>query len=379
MGTGTSTRRSQATPSPRRIVQRNVLLLGRRGERIAQAARSFAISSFETCLAYVAGIVGVRGLRLLVNTAVAVLILSLPFAATSASRASTAPAAASDSTIVAAVVDGARARPIARGVITAGRSPQTAIAEGARPIKEYLVDKGDTLATIANFYDVSVEALAFANGISEADAAKALRIDATLQIPPGEGALYTVADGDTVDAVAKRFKVEPSVIMSYNRLYFEPEHFASGQQIFVRGAALPALQEPERVTVAVLRGPSLGATPARAGRLAWPVAGVITQYFWAGHTGIDLAAPYGTGIGASDEGVVSAAGWVAVGGLRVCVRHAGDLETCYYHTSAVYASVGQQVSRGQIIAAIGLTGVTTGPHVHWECRLANRFVSCLDL
>ena len=153
----------------------------------------------------------------------------------------------------------------------------------------------------------------------------------------------------------------------------------SGQQIFVRGAALPALQEPERVTVSVLRGPIIGATPPRTGRLAWPVAGVITQYFWAGHTGVDLAAPYGTGIGASDDGVVSAAGWVAVGGLRVCVQHAGDLETCYYHTSAVYASVGQQVTRGQIIAAIGLTGVTTGPHVHWECKLGNRFVNCLDL
>jgi len=357
-------------------VQRNVLLLGRRGERIAQAARSFAISSFETCLAYVAGIVGVRGLRLLVNTAVAVLILSLPFAATSASRASTAPAAASDSTIVAAVVDGARARPIARGVITAGRSPQTAIAEGARPIKEYLVGKGDTLATIANFYDVSVEALAFANGISEADAAKALRIDATLQIPPGEGALYTVADGDTVDAVAKRFKVEPSVIMSYNRLYFEPEHFGPGQLIFVRGAELPSLKQPERPVVAIRPLPQPPA--AIPGRLAWPVAGRITQYFWWGHTGVDLAAPYGTGIGASEDGVVSSAGWVAVGGLHVCVKHAGGMETCYYHTSNVFVTPGTVVARGQIIATIGLTGVTTGPHVHWECKLNGQFVNCLS-
>jgi murein DD-endopeptidase MepM/ murein hydrolase activator NlpD len=344
---------------------------------MAQGARSLAISSFDTSRAYIAGLVGVRGLRLLVNTAVAVLILSLPFAATSASRASTAPAASSDSTIVAAVVDGARARPIARALITAGRSPQTAIAEGARPIKEYLVDKGDTLATIANFYDVSVEALAFANGINEADAAKALRVGATLQIPPGEGALYSVADGDTVDAVAKRFKVEPSVIMSYNRLYFEPEHFGPGQLIFVRGAELPSLKQPERPVVAIRPLPQQPPA-AIPGRLAWPVAGRITQYFWWGHTGVDLAAPFGTGIGASEDGVVSAAGWVAVGGLHVCVKHAGGMETCYYHTSNVFVTPGTVVARGQIIATIGLTGVTTGPHVHWECKLNAQFVNCLS-
>ncbi|OLC04749.1 MAG: hypothetical protein AUI15_00655 [Actinobacteria bacterium 13_2_20CM_2_66_6] len=93
----------------------------------------------------------------------------------------------------------------------------------------------------------------------------------------------------------------------------------------------------------------------------------------------DVAAPYGTGLGAGDDGVVTATGWVAVGGLRVCVQHAGDLTVCYYHTSAVYVSVGQQVARGQIIAAIGLTGVTTGPHVHWECKVGNQFVNCLSL
>ena len=96
---------------------------------------------------------------------------------------------------------------------------------------------------------------------------------------------------------------------------------------------------------------------------------MITQYFWWGHTGVDLAAPYGTGIMASDDGVVVATGWVAVGGLRVCVQHSEGLQTCYYHTSAIYVSPGQTVARGQVIAAIGMTGVTTGPHVHWELKV----------
>jgi len=156
------------------------------------------------------------------------------------------------------------------------------------------------------------------------------------------------------------------VIMTYNRLYFEPEHFAPQQLIFVPGAEVPAMK---RVTASRTYNPGTVDLPARTGQLSWPVRGVITQYFWWGHTGVDLAAPYGTGIASSDDGVVVATGWVAVGGLRVCVQHSGGLQTCYYHTSAVYVTPGEKVARGQLIAAIGLTGVTTGPHVHWEVKL----------
>jgi murein DD-endopeptidase MepM/ murein hydrolase activator NlpD len=229
---------------------------------------------------------------------------------------------------------------------------------------------------MANYYDVSVEAIAFANGMSDAHS---LQLGQKLVIPPAEGALYTVKDGDTVDTIATRFKVDPSVILTYNRCYFEPEHCAAGERIFVRGAELPALVEPDRPARDVFASAPQIAQQPRNGRLSWPVGGVITQYFWWGHTGVDVAAPYGTGLGAGDDGVVTATGWVPVGGLRVCVQHAGNLTVCYYHTSAVYVSVGQQVSRGQIIAAIGLTGVTTGPHVHWECKVGNQFVSCLTL
>ena len=309
------------------------------------------------------------------NTSVAVLVLSLPFAATAASRASTVAPTIAAATVTAG--DVSRAQPVARGTaIAAGRNPVTVAAGDARPVLERTIDKGDTLATMANYYDVSVEAIAFANGLTDA---RALQIGQKLVIPPAEGALYTVKDGDTVDTIASHFKVDPSVVLTYNRCTFEPEQCAAGQKIFVRGAELPALAEPERQARDVFAPAPQVARQPREGRLSWPVGGVITQYFWWGHTGVDLAAPFGTGLGAGDDGVVTATGWVAVGGLRVCVQHSGDLTVCYYHTSAVYVSVGQQVARGQIIAAIGLTGVTTGPHVHWECKVGNQFVSCLSL
>ncbi|MDP9264816.1 MAG: M23 family metallopeptidase [Chloroflexota bacterium] len=326
-------------------------------------------------------------MRSLANGAVAAIVVSLPFVA---SAAPASPVTRGSAGVLSSATDVVRAQTQSRGgVINAVRTASTVVSEGVAPISEYTLSSSDTLASLSNYYGVSVEAIAFANGIT--DAANLPR-DRGIRIPPAEGALYAVAKGDTVAALAERFHVPAGVIMEYNRLYFEPEHFAPGQLIFIRGATLPGLvwqtidPAPEASPSVIARSatstaPLGSATPpataplSRRGAIGWPVDGIVTQAFWYGHTGTDVAAPYGTGIASSIDGVVSAAGWVAVGGLRVCVR-SGTLEVCDYHTSAVYVSPGQYVARGQIIAAIGLTGVTTGPHVHWECKLGSTLVSC---
>jgi hypothetical protein len=112
-------------------------------------------------------------------------------------------------------------------------------------------------------------------------------------------------------------------------------------------------------------------------RLVRPVAGAITQVLQGSHTGIDIAAPVGSILVAADDGVVDAVGWVPVGGFRVCVMHAGGLETCAYHTSLSLVSIGDHVARGQPVALVGMTGLTTGPHVHWEAKLNGRIVNPL--
>jgi hypothetical protein len=131
-------------------------------------------------------------------------------------------------------------------------------------------------------------------------------------------------------------------------------------------------------------GASTKATPIPAPALAptdlryvRPVVGAITQIITPTHTGIDVAAPLGALIEAADDGVVTAIGWVNVGGRRVCVGHATGVETCDYHTSAALVHVGDRVVRGQPIALVGLTGVTTGPHVHWEAKVGTRIVDPL--
>jgi murein DD-endopeptidase MepM/ murein hydrolase activator NlpD len=113
-------------------------------------------------------------------------------------------------------------------------------------------------------------------------------------------------------------------------------------------------------------------------RFVRPVAGAFTQFLQGSHTGIDVAAPVGSILVAADDGVVDAVGWVPVGGFRVCVLHAGGLESCDYHTSLALVHVGDRVVRGQPVALVGMTGLTTGPHVHWEVKLNGRIVNPLD-
>jgi murein DD-endopeptidase MepM/ murein hydrolase activator NlpD len=316
-----------------------------------------------------------------VDVAVAGLVLALPLGL----HGTTSAASPGDRLVAVAASTGAdapRASTVSRGAtISAVNDPSTALAEDVRPIVHYTLGPSDELTKIANFFHVSPEAIAFSNGISDPDlrAQKGREI----LIPPGDGALYTVKDGDTVDSVATRFKVAPAAIMGYNRLYFEPEHFAPGQLVYVPGATVPGLKfiaaddsavPPPVAPNSARIAPS---TPNNAGRLAWPVAGIVSQYFWAYHTGVDIAAPYGSGIGASQEGTVVSTGWVAVGGLSVRIQHANGLETGYYHMGSIFVAPGTKVQKGQIIGTIGMTGVTTGPHVHWELKSNGAFVNPL--
>jgi hypothetical protein len=109
-------------------------------------------------------------------------------------------------------------------------------------------------------------------------------------------------------------------------------------------------------------------------RFVRPTTGMVVQFVQGGHTGVDVSAPFGSLLFASDDGIVNAVGWVPVGGRRVCVMHEGGLESCGYHTSLSLVVIGDAVVRGQAIALVGMTGQTTGPHVHWEVRQNGRFV-----
>lgn len=101
-----------------------------------------------------------------------------------------------------------------------------------------------------------------------------------------------------------------------------------------------------------------------------PILGVAR-----GHSGVDLAVPTGTPIAATAEGVVTFANWGGGYGLLVAVDHGGGVETRYGHMSKLAVMPGQQVRVGDVIGFVGSTGLSTGPHVHYEVRVNGQAVS----
>ena len=97
------------------------------------------------------------------------------------------------------------------------------------------------------------------------------------------------------------------------------------------------------------------------------------------HTGIDIGASHGTDIIASADGVVSSVIYNEGGyGWYIVVYHGNGISTLYAHCSKVIAKVGQQVKQGQVIALVGSTGASTGPHIHYEVRIDGKHTNPLD-
>jgi murein DD-endopeptidase MepM/ murein hydrolase activator NlpD len=113
-----------------------------------------------------------------------------------------------------------------------------------------------------------------------------------------------------------------------------------------------------------------------AGAMAWPVAGRITSGFGYRvhpilrfarlHKGIDFGAGWGSPIVAAADGQVTGAGWAGGYGRQVRIAHAGGLATTYSHMSQIVADEGSFVRRGQLIGYVGSSGLSTGPHLHYE-------------
>ncbi len=96
------------------------------------------------------------------------------------------------------------------------------------------------------------------------------------------------------------------------------------------------------------------------------------------HRGADLAAPEGTRVRATNAGVVRVAGFYPIKGGLVVLDHGGGVFSLYFHQSKILVKAGQRVRRGEVVGEVGTTGLSTGPHLHWEMRVAEEPTNPLE-
>lgn len=255
------------------------------------------------------------------------------------------------------------------GVVTKPVAVDTAIQDGKGLLQTYTVRSGDTLTGIASHFGITMMTIWWANHLTSKDA---LHVGQQLVIPPVNGLVVTVKEGDTLESLATQYKVDGADILAVNQI--EDPNLIIGQVLILpdaAGAPIPTPVPVKRTTTTHSSScSSCGPVSYTGGAFAWPVVGggnYISQGFHYGHYAIDIAADYGTKVVAAARGTVIFAGWKNNGGgYQVWISHGSGLYTTYNHMSAITVSGGQSVARGQQVGRIGQSGDATGPHLHFE-------------
>lgn len=255
---------------------------------------------------------------------------------------------------------------------------------------EYRIQVGDTIEKIAQRYNITQDSIIWNNDVGYVNR---LAVGTTLRIPPVNGILYTTQEGETIKQMADKFKVSPYAIIDseYNKLqaatpdtYIPPREL----EVMIPGGVTK--------TIAIYWKPTIQTRPSGSGRsagqvsfgggagscgfvsngggdgsLGRPLDGyTVIRGYSAVHSGIDLAKSSGSPVLAAGSGTVIFAGWSEWGyGNAIVIAHTPDLWTLYGHLSRINVSCGQFVNRAAVIGAVGSTGNSTGPHLHFETRI----------
>lgn len=231
--------------------------------------------------------------------------------------------------------------------------------ESRRPkILEYIIEPADCLYAIAERFGTDVDTLVQLNDIANPSL---IYPGDRLEILNVIGCVHDVEEGDTVAAIAAAYGVDETAIREANELK-DPPVLSRGERIIVPGGA--ASRSSSRIS------------------FCWPLKSRISSgYGWRGdkfHYGIDIAAPLGTAFCAAAGGRVTHSGYRGSYGIMIELDHGGGYFSRYGHASRAEVAVGQRVSAGQTIGHIGMTGNTTGPHLHFEIHAAGEKVNPLN-
>ncbi|MEZ4200682.1 MAG: M23 family metallopeptidase [Candidatus Paceibacterota bacterium] len=243
----------------------------------------------------------------------------------------------------------------------------------AGEISVYVVREGDSLSQIAEMFGVTTNTILWANDISKATA---IQPGDSLVILPIVGVRHVIKSGDTLSTIAKKYEADAEEILSYNQLSSADELIV-GETIIIPGGNMHQAA-PKRTTKTTTVAPTktVGTAVSSAG-FSHPLPGSVRTQGIHGYNAVDLAAPVGTPIRAAADGEVIVArsgGWNGGYGNYVVVKHSNGAQTLYAHMSSNTVGVGATVGAGEVVGYVGMTGRSTGAHLHFEVRgAANPF------
>lgn len=233
-------------------------------------------------------------------------------------------------------------------------------------VEEYIVKPGDTLASIADKFDISVDTIRWQNSLK----ADTIKPGQKLDILPVSGIAHKVKSGENIYSIAKRYGVDAQNIVNFDFNEFEDLDtfaLAVGQTLIVPGGVPP--QAPPALRRGIQRAPVIAGVKG-AGQFIWPTTGTISQAPVSYHMALDIANKALPPVIAADGGSVVFSGCLGYGyGCHVIVDHGNGFSTLYAHLSRIDVSAGQAVGQGQTIGRLGSTGRSTGPHLHFEIRV----------
>lgn len=238
-----------------------------------------------------------------------------------------------------------------------------------REVVRYTVKGGDTISGIATGFGITNHSVLWANGLLDTDYIKPGQ---QLTIPPISGVLHTVKSGETLSGIAGKYHANPDAILEFNQLA-SADALATDQLLVVPGgevdAPRPTYVPRQFAQVVPGRGP---ATPPPSvpshGQVVWPTSGHrINRGYLAYHRALDIEGNIGSPVYAADDGVVESVSYLRYGyGFHVVVNHGDGIKTLYAHNGRMFVQPGQRVKAGQTISTVGLTGRTSGAHLHFE-------------
>jgi murein DD-endopeptidase MepM/ murein hydrolase activator NlpD len=255
------------------------------------------------------------------------------------------------------------------------------LTRGTDKVMNYVVQRGDSLWAIANANGLTLEDILKANPTVNPDL---IQIGQNLNLVVPDP-YVTLASREVVTYTVS---IPYSVQVTYDDSMWPWQETVSqagrsGSKEISQEITRENGKETSRVTLSekilsypvtkkVSRG-SKQVPPMGSDDMVWPTQGTISSHFgwrWGRmHEGVDIAAKTGTEILAADSGMVSFTGWNGGYGYLVKVDHGGGKETRYAHLSKIAVKTGQTVTKGDVIGYVGSTGISTGPHLHFEVRI----------